>query len=657
MRVVAVDTGGTFTDFIYEEGGEIKVLKIPSTPEDPSRAVVEGLKLIGRAGRVVHGSTVATNALLERKGAKTALITNRGFEDVIEIGRQNRERLYDLHYRKPKPIVPRALRLGILCRIGSKGEVIEDIREEELEEVINRLKELKVEAVAVSLLHSYANPSHEVRVGKEVEKALGIHVSMSHEIVREMREYERTSTTVINAYLSPVMSSYLSKLERDLNGTALFVMQSNGGLITSTVAGREAVRTILSGPAGGVIGAVYLGRLIGREKVITLDMGGTSTDVSLIEGSPTYTTEERIEGMPIKIPMIEIHTIGAGGGSIAWIDEGGALRVGPGSAGAQPGPACYGRGGKDFTVTDANLWTGRIHPGYFLGGKMKLRVELTEEPLGKLSRALNKSKEEVAHSVLEIANSNMERALRKVSLERGHDPEEFSLLCFGGGGPLHGAELARNLRIKEVIIPPNPGLFSAFGMLCADVIKDYSLTLMKGEDDISHEELESLFMEIEERALREMEREGFETGGAVFTRELDMRFEGQSYEITVPFTQDFIGEFKKAHTRLYGYIHDRKVQVVTLRLRCTIPTDRPALKELPPSGSGDPTEALIETVKTSFGGEVIEAPIYLREKLKSGVRIESPAIVVEYSSTTFIPPGYMAHTDRLGNIILRTDGG
>ena len=651
MKVIAVDTGGTFTDFIYEEKGTIKTLKVPSTPHNPSEAILMGLEEIGGEERLIlHGTTVATNAFLERKGAKTALITNRGFEDVIEIGRQTRERIYDLHYRKPKPLVPRELRFGIRGRINHLGEVIEDLLPEEISQLAEKLKDLKVESVAVCLLHSYANPEHELKVKEILLKEGDFHVSLSHEVVREFREYERTSTTVINAYLTPGMDRYITHLVSNIRrGDNLLIMQSSGGLLSAEKARKEAVRTILSGPAGGVIGALYLGKTIGRENLITFDMGGTSTDVSLIEGEPVMTTESKVEGFPVKVPMIDIHTIGAGGGSIAWIDEGGALQVGPQSAGADPGPASYGKGGKDFTITDANLYLGRLIPDHFLGGKFKLHPHLLKDPLERLSSALGRDPLEVALSVIETANSNMERALRKVSVERGHDPSEFSLICYGGAGALHACELAKSINIKEVIIPPNPGLFSAFGILCADVIRDYSLTVMLIAEETSTDTLEQLFGTLIQQALADLERDGFKEEEVLFKRSLDMRFKGQSYELNVPFTDDPVGEFHRAHQKRYRYIHERESEIVNIRLRAIVRRPKPPLNKKE-TKEHKPDYALIGTTKTAFGGEYQETKIYDRALLKPGALIEGPAVVVEYSSTTLVPPQTIAQCDGFMNL-------
>ena len=655
MIFVGVDTGGTFTDFVFFKEGSLRVLKVLSTPHNPAEAVLKGLESIGGQGRrVVHGSTVATNALLERKGARTAFITNRGFEDILEIGRQNRERLYDLHYKRPAPLIPRELRLGVGGRVNYRGEIIGELSLKDLDTVIGKLRELGVESVAVCLLHSYANPAHERELGEELVK-LGIHVSLSHEILPEFREFERASTTAVNAYVSPKMEGYISYLEKNLGKEdSLSIMQSNGGIISSEVAKREAVRTVLSGPAGGVISALHVGRLTGFDRLITFDMGGTSTDVSLIERAPTITTETKINGLPIKVPMIDIHTIGAGGGSIAWIDEGGMLRVGPQSAGAEPGPVCYGRGGEDITVTDASLFLGRLVPEYFLGGEMRLYPDRLSESLRKLSKQLDTSPEELAEAILEVANSNMERALRKVSVQRGHDPQQFALITFGGAGGLHAVFLARMLGIPKVLVPRNPGIFSALGMLLADTVKDYSLTVMLGGSETSYLQLEELFQALEDKAIEDMGREGFTLEELTLQRLLDMRYRGQSYELTVPLSESYEESFHREHEKTYGYRHDRETEIVNIRLRATGVPRKPTLPSFSKRSGEDSSGALLASVKTAFGGEFQETRVYRRESLRWGNRIYGPAIVVEYSSTTVLPPGSSAEVDRFGNLLINT---
>lgn len=658
MKVyVGVDTGGTFTDFVYWDGEEWKVLKIPSTPENPAQAVLKGLEELRKGDLpldIVHGSTVATNALLERKGAKTALITNKNFEDIIVIGRQNRERLYDLHYKRPEPLVPEELRFGLDCRMDYKGEELKPINPKELSELVEKLIEKGIESVAVCFLHSYANPKHEKEVGEAIrKKAKNIFVSLSHEILPEFREYERMSTTLINAYVGPKMASYLGFLKERLRSKdTLRVMQSNGGVISVETASKEAVRTILSGPAGGVIGALFIGKLAGLNKLITFDMGGTSTDVSLIDKRPKITTEAKISGLPVKVPMIEIHTVGAGGGSIAYIDEGGALRVGPQSAGAKPGPICYGKGGKDITVTDANLFLGRLVPEHFLGGKMKLYPELLKEPFEKLSKKAGLTPLELAEGIIRVVNSNMERAIRKISVERGYNPEEFALLSFGGAGGLHAVFLAKALNIPKVIIPVNPGLLSAIGMLVSDVVKDLSTTVMLKESEASPETLQALFKTLEERLIYEMELEGFPKGKVIVERFLDLRYKGQSYELIIPYSENYRESFEREHERLYGYRHEgREIEVVNLRLRAIGLKEKPSLKELEFSKELK-SDAILGEREVYINGEWKRFKVIDRTKLTFGNRIDFPAIVVEYSSTTLIPEGAFGEVDRYGNLIL-----
>ncbi|MEO2066054.1 MAG: hydantoinase/oxoprolinase family protein, partial [Desulfurobacteriaceae bacterium] len=433
--IVGVDTGGTFTDFIYKKEGKWRVLKVLSTPENPAEAILKGLREIGgERRRITHGTTVATNALLERKGAKTAFITNKGFEEFLLIGRQDRPFLYSLKVKKPEPLVKRELSFGIDCRVNSRGEVTKEIDKKEVEKLSEVLKEKKVESVAVCFLFSFFNPAHEELV-KEILESKGFLVSISSQILPEFREYERASTTAVNAYVMPKMKGYISFIEENLQREdTLRIMQSNGGVISSETAKEQPVRTVLSGPAGGVIGAWELGKLAGFERLITFDMGGTSTDVSLVNSRPQITTSFKISGVPIAVPVIDIHTVGAGGGSIAWIDRGGSLRVGPRSAGASPGPICYGKGGKEITITDANLYLGRLDEDFFLGGKMRLRKELLEEPFSKMASELGLTPVELADGILRVANATMERAVRVISVERGYDPKDFSLFTFGGAG-------------------------------------------------------------------------------------------------------------------------------------------------------------------------------------------------------------------------------
>ncbi|RTZ68382.1 MAG: hydantoinase/oxoprolinase family protein [Aquificaceae bacterium] len=660
---VGVDTGGTFTDFVYKTPEGWKVYKTLSTPENPAKAILEGLKVIGEdlPRYIVHGTTVATNTLLERKGAKTAFVTNKGFKDIIEIGRQNRESLYDLHYRREKPLVPRNLRFEIDCRVNSKGQIVKDIDPKEVEELIENLKKERVEAVAVCFLFSFLNPQHEKLVGKLIrEKLKGVYVSVSSEILPEFREFERASTTVVNAYVAPKMAKYVTTLKESLSPQdRLVIMQSSGGVISADTVIKEPVRTVLSGPAGGVVGAWKIGKLAGFEKLITFDMGGTSTDVSLVDGKPSFTTETKISGIPIKVPMIEIHTVGAGGGSIVWIDEGGALKVGPQSAGANPGPICYGRGGKEITVTDTNLFLGRLVPDHFLGGNMKLHNEGVERAFKNLSEKLKVDPYRLAEGILEIANTKMEGAIRVISVQRGYNPSEFTLVSFGGAGGMHAVFLAKKLGIPRVLIPKNPGLLSAMGMLLADLVRDYSLTVMLpiegGREQELYRHLKELFKTLENRALEEMEREGFtQLGKDLFLEHsLDVRYKGQSYEVNIPFTPQIREEFERVYKNLYGYtLENRPLEVVNIRLKAIGVGEKPPLPPIEKSDGKLLSRAVVGEQKTFFGGKTYTVKVIDRDKLLAGDRWDFPSIVVEYSSTLVIPPGCFVRVDEFGNLIV-----
>ncbi len=654
MKLIGVDTGGTFTDFVYVEDGSFRILKVPSTPRDPSQAVVHGVKQIvedGEPFRIIHGSTVATNTLLERKGARVALVTNRGLEDVIEIQRQNRERIYDLRYRKPEPLVPKELRFGVKGRVDSKGRVVDEIDPSEIGELALKLKELGVEAVAVCFLFCFLHKEHEAAVADILRRA-GFRVYPSCEILPVFREYERTSTTVINAYVAPKMEGYLGLLEKRLGGGTVRVMQSNGGIISVSKASKEAVRTILSGPAGGVVAAKFLGSLVGEKNLITLDMGGTSTDVSLIHGGrERLTTEYKIGGLPVGIPVIDIHTIGAGGGSIARIDAGGSLRVGPESAGADPGPICYGRGDQ-VTITDAHLFLGRLIPEYFLGGGMKLFPERVKPYMEELARRAGMDTLELAEGIISVANSNMEAAIRVVSVERGHDPRDYTLVVFGGAGALHGAMLARSLNIKRVLVPRYPGIFSAIGMILADTVRDYSLTVMLREPEA--EQLKEAFAELRERATVDMEAEGF--SDFLILENLQCRFAGQSYEVEVPFSEDYRSAFMERYRKLYGYVpSDAEVEVVNLTLLAVGRTEKPDFPKIPKGSPDPPRESFVGTRRIWADGKFTEAKVYKREELLAGNIITGPAVVVEYSSTCFVPEGFLLRVDGFGNMIMEKE--
>ncbi len=654
MIIIGVDTGGTFTDFVFIKENEVKIYKRLSTPLNPAEAVLDGVNKISSDSRnIIHGSTVATNAILERKGVKTALIINKGFEDIIEIGRQNREELYNLSYERPRQIVPEELRFGIKGRILYDGTLIEDCDEQEIEDVIQRIKSMDVESLAVSLLFSYVDNSHEKKV-EEIAQKHNIPVSCSYKVLPEFREYERTSTTVLNSYVSPIMHRYIKFLQNNLKSSDILrIMQSNGGSISAETAMVESIRTILSGPAGGAVGALEIGRLAGYNKLITFDMGGTSTDVSLIDGKLSYTYESKISGMPIKVPMIDIHTVGAGGGSIAYLDEGGALKVGPESAGADPGPICYGKGEK-ITVTDANLFLGRLIPDFFLGGNMKLSSERINSYFSELAEKAKMTPVELAMGILEIANVNMERAIRVISVEKGFNPAEFTLFSFGGAGGMHAAFLAENLSIGTVFIPKNPGILSAFGMLMADIIKDYSHTIMVNESEADYTNIKEKFEPLISNAINDMKNEGVRKDSIKFEYYIDMRYKGQSHEITIPFDKDFVNTFHTFHERNFGYKNINKpTEIVNIRLRAIGALKKPQIKEYPLGSEKIANDAVImEKDVIFYNTNPVKTKVISREKLKPGNLFTGPSIVVEYTSTIVIPPKWSAKVDKFENIIL-----
>lgn len=603
--------------------------------------------------RVIHGSTVATNALLERKGAVTALVTNQGFTDVIEIGRQARPRLYDLHCRRPEPLVPRHLRFGAPGRVDARGRRVEPLTEAEARDIAARVARSGAASVAVCLLFSFLDPRHERLLEREL-LAAGLRVSASHRVLAEFREYERTATTVVNAYVAPVMSRYLEVLERELGGRArLRVMQSNGGVIRASTAMAEPVRTILSGPAGGLTGAFELARAAGFSRLATFDMGGTSTDVALCDGAPGLTYEAEVGGLPVRTPMCDIHTVGAGGGSIVAADAGGALTVGPESAGADPGPVVYGRG-QALTVTDANVFLGRIDPERFLGGAMRLYPERLPERFAALGRRLGLSPPEAAEGVLAVAEATMERAIRVISVARGHDPADFTLVSFGGAGGLHAVALARALGIRTVLIPRFPGLLSALGMVMAEVVKDYSATVMLPHGPDTAADLAARFGPMEDAARRDLAREGLAGDRMAFTRLADLRYRGQSFELSTPLGPDLAGAFHALHHKTYGYARpDRPIEVVNIRLRATGRTDRPALPRLSARPGRTARDAAVGRTRTRFAGREHEAAIMERERFFPGAAFDGPAVVVETSATTFVPPGCAVRVDEYGNLILR----
>lgn len=680
---IGIDIGGTFTDFvIFDQGkGEIITSKILSTPENPALAVISGMeealeKFSGDpnpilVSAITHGSTVATNTLLEKKGARTALVTTAGFRDVLEIGRQARTSLYDFSAQKPDPIIDRSRRFEVEERVDSQGHIIKPLQMGDLDQIATQIKLASIESVAVCLLFSFLFPEHELQIA-DILREQDLHVSLSSEILPEYREYERTSTTVLNAYVTPILDHYLGSLQDSLSilipGVNLRIMQSNGGIISLAEARRAGVRCIVSGPAGGVVGASHVARSAGSRgkspgedhpidpaiKLITFDMGGTSTDVSLVDQQPSISTETMVAGYPIGIPMLDIHTIGAGGGSIARVDLGGVLRVGPESAGADPGPACYALGdpsGDLPTVTDANVVLGRLPVDYFLGGKMKIDPDRSFKVMSDLGHQMGLDAIHAAHGVIEVVNAHMERALRLVTIERGHDPQDFELLSFGGAGGLHAATLARRLSIPRVIVPPLASTLSAFGMLVADVVKDYSQTVMFF-GQVSVQRLRESFEPLIERGHADLRAEGFTPSESLLELSLDIRYRGQSYELQVPFDPDFLENFHQFHFKAYGYSRPQaEVEIVNLRLRAVGITSPPEIPSLP-GENPDPVVAYLEDRLVYIQFQGVEVPLFRGELLSPGNLVEAPAVVVRQDTTIYLPLGSSARVDRYLNLVI-----
>ncbi|MDR7402937.1 MAG: hydantoinase/oxoprolinase family protein [Armatimonadota bacterium] len=681
-----MDVGGTFTDVVLVDDGtgEFFYTKTLTTPPRLWEGVLQGLeKILRLAGRrmdevdyVVHGTTIGTNALIERKGARTGLITTRGFEDVLEIGRVQRpkEALYNFFIDTPQPLVPRALRCGVTERVDAGGQVLTPLQEEEARAALEFLRRQGVQSLAVCFLFSFLAPAHERRVAELAAECFPEgYISLSSEIAPEFREFERTSTTVINAYLQPIMKNYIRHLtlalEERYGRVDLRIMQASGGTITAAAAERLAVNTVNSGPAGGALAAAFVGGITGQQKLISVDMGGTSFDIGLIEnGSPRATSEARFEGYPVKIPVIDIDTIGAGGGSIAWIDQGGALNVGPESAGAYPGPACYGRGGDRPTVTDANLVLNRLSADYFLGGEMRLDVERARRAVARhVAEPLGLGVEEAAAGIIRIVNAKMAKGISVNSVEKGFDVREFALVAFGGAGPLHACELAADLGMRTVVVPLLCGDLSALGLLVSDARHDYVRTLVKNLPELDCGLLDRYFRELEEKGIAQLREENFRSGEMELTWSLDMRYEGQSYELNVPLDRrERLGpgdlaaaaeRFHRLHQRLYAYSsREETLQVVNLRVTAlgkTPPVRFPALELRP----GDGRQARKEARPVYFAGRgMVETPVYERDLLQPGDVVRGPAVVEETISSTLLIPGARCTVDAYRNLVIRMGG-
>ena len=662
---VGVDVGGTFTDFVVVTDDGLEVHKQPTT-RPQHKAVVTGLDEMAGTNDapVVHGTTTATNALLERRGARTALVTTEGFADVLAIGRQNRPDLYDLQPSRPAPLVPEALRHEVPERLREDGTVLTPLDEAAVRRVAATIAEQDVESVAVVFLFSYQNADHEERAAEMLREALpgDVPITVSSALLPEYREYERTATTVVNAYVRPQVARYLDRLDEALGTRSVRVMQSNGGTIGLDTAADEAARLALSGPAGGVVGALGVARrALDTEapQIMTLDMGGTSADVALCDGGVPRTTEHTIADLPLRLPSTDIHTVGAGGGSIAHVDAGGSLRVGPESAGAEPGPVCYGRGGTTPTVTDAHLVLGRLAPEHVLGGDdtLDMAPNAARDAVGELGQAIDRSPEETALGILQVANATMERALRGVSVERGHDPRDYALVPFGGAGPLHAVELAEALDMRRVLVPPTPGVLSALGLLMADVVYDTARAVLTRADVLIDDP--APLTTAREVAAADVRAVLDAHGAPALALELDFRYAGQSYELSVPLdtpitgaaVQEAVQAFHDQHRDRYGHADpDEPVEGVALRVRGRVAVPPP---ELPRESETDTplADAQLGTRPVWFNADgPTDTPTYDRTGLHHGHAFDGPAILHQYDTTIVVPPGWQARIDARQNV-------
>ena len=677
---IGVDSGGTFTDVCLfdDETGSVAVWKVPSTPDDPSRGiaggVAEGIDRVGAsAGSVAyfgHGTTVATNALIQHKGAKTGLITTDGFRDLLEIGRQKRPDLYDIQVDKPPVLVTRDLRLEVPERIRQDGSVEVPLDEQAVRRAVRHLREAGVAAVAVCFLYGFVSETHEAVVERILaEEFPEAFACVSHKVAPEFREFERMSTAVVNAYLGPVMQAYIRKLGDRLSALGLttppHLTQSNGGVISFDQAARLPVRTVLSGPSTGVVGAAEVGRQAGFADLITFDMGGTSSDVALLSGGACrLASEAMVHGYPIKAPMLDIHTVGAGGGSIAYVDGGGLLKVGPRSAGADPGPVCYGRGATEPTVTDANVVLGALNPSFLLGGRMNVRHDLALAAIAGLAERLGLDTMQTAQGIVSVVTANMARAIRVISVQRGYDPRDYTLVAFGGAGPLHAARLARELEIGRVLVPVSPGILCAMGLLLTDLRTDFALTRLTVLDDAAWPVLVAAFETLTERAQAWFAAENIPPDAQRIVRTVDMRYAGQNYELPIPLpsvTQDFgspaptlVEAFADAHRRLYGFAaDDEPVQLVTFRIEASAIVPKATFASQPDAGA-DSSAARIgkRPVWLPEAGGFIDTPIYDRALLRSGNLIAGPAVIEQMDATTIVLPGMTARVEPYRNLIL-----
>jgi N-methylhydantoinase A len=681
---LAVDIGGTFTDatLIDDATGEIAIAKVLTTAADPSEGFMEAARRALHEGSVeaedvrlvVHATTVATNAIIEGKVARSGFVTTEGFRDLLEIARQVRPTLYDTRFEKPKPLVPRDRAVGVRERLGPKGEVLLALDEGSVREAAALLRREEVESVAVCLLHAYVNPDHERRIGAILAEELpGVPISLSAEVAPEFREYLRASTTVINAVIRPVVQRYLERIEQRLADARidakLLVMQSSGGVFSAEAAARRPVFMVESGPAAGVIASAHLGETIARPNILSFDMGGTTAKVGLIQdGQPSVTKDYSVgghasagigglslSGYPVRTPVVDLVEIGAGGGSIAWVDSGGLLRVGPQSAGADPGPVCYRRGGLEPTVTDANVVLGRLNPAYFLGGEIDLDVEGARRAIEeRCARPLGLDAVEAANGIVEIANAAMVNALHLISVQRGYDPRDFVLVGFGGAGPVHANALAREIEMPTVLVPPSPGIFSATGLLTTDLKRDAAVTIMRRLDELEPRELEDGFAELERAGTAELAAEGLAGGAVEFVHALDLRYVGQSYELTIPAGDGLLERFHVEHDRTYGFAAPAEpVECVSLRLTSIGRIAKPPPRRLEPADEAHAKER--RAVYFAEAGGYVDCPIYDRYALGAGAELAGPAVVEEFDSTTVVHPGWAARVDAHANLVLERE--
>ncbi|MBY5619062.1 hydantoinase/oxoprolinase family protein [Rhizobium leguminosarum] len=678
---IGVDSGGTFTDVCLfdDETGKLDIWKVPSTPDDPSRGIAdgvsEGLSTVGSTAAHVaflgHGTTVATNALIELKGVATGLITTDGFRDLLEIGRQKRPSLYDMNAEKPETLVSRDRRQEVPERLKCDGSTDRSLDEEKLRAAVRKLADEDVKAIAVCFLYGFLNSAHEQRVVDVLREEMpDVFISASHQVAPEFREYERMSTTVVNAYLGPVMQRYIDRLKLRLSELGVPVApqltQSNGGVIGFDMAAQLPVRTVLSGPSTGVVAAQAVGRLAGFDNIITFDVGGTSSDVALLQGGVCKLTgEANVHGYPIKAPMLDIHTVGAGGGSIAFVDSGGLLKVGPRSAGADPGPVCYGRGNTEATVTDANIVLQTLNPVEILGGRMKVRRDLAIEAVQRLADQLGLGLMETAQGIISVVTANMAKAIRLISVQRGHDPRDYALMAFGGAGPLHAARLAKELDMSRIIVPLTPGTLCALGLLLTDLRSDFAISRLMKVDERAVEPMISGFQALEAQAGAWFDQEDIEARRRVVNRTADMRYVGQNYELQVSVPAGTVGPatlaalvkgFEQAHLQRFGFVAEGEaIQIVTLRLEAAGVVNKAELASLPDAGrSSDGAIIGSRQVYMDEAKDFLPCPVYAREKLKPGNRIAGPAIVEQMDTTTVILPDMQATVDPYLNLILET---